>query len=723
MGYLKEFLTQIKNRDMHKFLVLWEEYCTSDEVDAEEFIQFLKAIKASDMAKQFGQIVETALPLWETLKDEKESYEVLRLLIDLETTNSAHLAEITLNTLKKVHGHEPKFNEWLRLIGLRGKENFQGAISKYDLLAHMAKGNMVFHTGGWGTGEIVDVSFIREHLIIEFENVAGRKDLSFANAFKVLMPLSSEHFLARRFANPDQLEREGKQDPVALVKLLLHDLGPKTAAEIKDEICELVIPEKDWTKWWQGARAKLKKDPMVETPESLKEPFYLRKAELSPEERLKNMMLNKIERGDIIQTAYNFVRDTPSALKNLDIKNNLQEKLVDLLNESDLTEEQNLQIRLLLEQFFGYQSKDEGIAKLVQTSKNIEEIIHRIDIIAFKKRLLVAIKENRKDWDHLFLSLLFTISQAQLRDYILKELNQGDTRKLLENKLKELLDRPYQYPDMFVWYFQKVVSPEEQAIPYHHKEGQCQFFDAFFVLFHYLESQPDYRELLKKMYNLLTAKRYALVRHLLQGTSLEFTKEFLLLASKCQTLTDHDKTILRSLAEVVHPSLAGPKQRKGAQTADQEEIIWTTEEGYLKIQDRIQQIGTVEMIENAREIEAARALGDLRENSEFKFAQERRVRLQSELKTLSDQLKRARIITKEDIQLGEVGVGSIVDITDGKGNPIRYIILGPWDANPTENILSFNSKLAQAMIGKKKGDKFQFKDEKFQIVDVNSLIK
>ena len=42
MGYLKEFLTQINNRDFHKFLVLWEEYCTSDTVEAEEFSQLIK---------------------------------------------------------------------------------------------------------------------------------------------------------------------------------------------------------------------------------------------------------------------------------------------------------------------------------------------------------------------------------------------------------------------------------------------------------------------------------------------------------------------------------------------------------------------------------------------------------------------------------------------------------------------------------------------------------
>lgn len=724
MGYLKEFLTQINNRDFHKFLVLWEEYCTSDIVEAEEFNQLLKAIKTSELARHFGQIVETALPLWKTIQDKKESYEILRLLIDLQTTNSPVLAELTFDTLQTTHGHDPKFNERLRLAGLRNKENFQGAISKYDLLAHMGKNNIMFHTGGWGTGEIVDISFVREHLVIEFENVSGRKDLSFINAFKVLIPLPHTHFLARRFADPDQLEKEGRQDPIGLIKLLLHDLGPKTAAEIKDELCELVIPEADWTKWWQGARAKIKKNPIIEAPDSIKEPFYLRKAELTPEERLKEAMQNKTDIHQIIQTTYNFVRDTPNALKNSATKQSLQEKLLQLLKAPGITEDQQLQTYLLLEQFFGYEPANGKIAEIIQQQKNLEKIVQSIDIVAFKKRALVAIKDNRPDWPTLFLNLLFTISQAQLRDYILRELNCHEKgHVLLEKKLQDLIVHPAQYPDMFVWYFQKLVSDDDDlGIPFANQEGRNQFFESFFILFSTLEGQPEQRDLLKKMYSMLSNKRYALVRQLLQNTSLEFAKEFLLLASKCQTLTGHDMKILRSLTEVVHPSLAPPKQKKGSKDEDQEEI-WTTEEGYLKIQERIRQIGTVEMVENAREIEAARALGDLRENSEFKFAQERRARLQSELKTLSSQLNRARIITPDDIHSSEAGVGSIISVVDNKGNKTSYTILGPWDADPDQNILSFNSKLAQSMLGKQVGESVSFRDEKFQVVGLGSYFK
>lgn len=720
MSYLKDFLAQINNRDFHKFLVLWEEYCASDTVDAEEFSQLLKAISTSELAKHFSQIIETAIPLWRKIEDKEESYEILRLLIDLQTTNSPQLAEITFDALQKRHGQDPKFNERLRILGLRTKDQFQGAISKYELLLHMVKGNMVFHGGGWGTGEITDVSMVREHLVIEFENVSGRKDLSFANAFKTLIPLSEKHFLARRFADPDKLEEEGRKDPVGLIKLLLHDMGPQTAADIKNELCELVIPEKDWTKWWQGTRAKIKKDPMIETPDSLKEPFHQRKAEQTTEDKLKQAMGNVSGIDDVILSTYNFVRDTPSALKNPETKEKLQNKVLEVLEHPELQPEHELQIYLLLEQFFCYSIPDNRLAKLVQSAPNIEQIIANIDIQAFKKRALVTIKDNRKDWSDVFLSLLFKINQTQLRDFILKELNQESTRKLLEKKLTELLANPAMAPDLLVWYFIKLVTDVDENIPYQNKEGINAFFESFLILYSIIENQSEYKDLLKKMYNLLSGKRYALVRQLLQGTSLEYTKEFLLLASKCLTLSDHDMKILRSLAEVVHPSLAAKKDKAAQQEEDG--IIWTTEEGYLKIQDRIRHIGTIEVVENAREIEAARALGDLRENSEFKFAQERRARLQSELKTLSEQLNRARIITPQDVHTSEVGVGSVVKIKDSKGKNITYTILGPWDADAEKNILSFNSKLALEMVGKKKGESFHFKNESFEILNLSSAL-
>ena len=99
--------------------------------------------------------------------------------------------------------------------GVGGKEQLQGALSHYELLSHMAKGNFVFHTGGWGVGEIMDVSMIRQQLSVEFEYVPGKKDISFANAFNTLIPIPDDHFLALRFGNPDLLEKNAKENPAS----------------------------------------------------------------------------------------------------------------------------------------------------------------------------------------------------------------------------------------------------------------------------------------------------------------------------------------------------------------------------------------------------------------------------------------------------------------------------------------------------------------------------
>jgi transcription elongation GreA/GreB family factor len=136
----------------------------------------------------------------------------------------------------------------------------------------------------------------------------------------------------------------------------------------------------------------------------------------------------------------------------------------------------------------------------------------------------------------------------------------------------------------------------------------------------------------------------------------------------------------------------------------------------------MQQLSTTEMVENAREVEAARALGDLRENSEYKFALEKRSRLQSELKHLAEQLNRARIITQNDISSEEVGVGNVIRLTDSQGKEFKYTILGPWDADPDSGILSAQSRFAQAMLGCKVGEKFTFKDEEYTVVSLESFL-
>jgi transcription elongation factor GreA-like protein/transcription elongation GreA/GreB family factor len=709
MGYLKDFQTHIANHDYPSFLKLWEEYCAGDEVEAEEVCDILRSVKLSDIAEPFGRHVERILPLWQKMPENQMSYEVLKLIIDIETSNHEHLAELAYNYLKKRYSDHQYFNDKIRLIGLRGKEKFQGAISNYELLSHMDKGKYVFHTGGWGVGEIVDVSLVREQLTLEFDYVPGKKELPFATAFKTLIPIPDDHFLALRFGSPDLLEKKAKENPVDIIRMLLRDLGPKTAAEIKDELCDLVIPAAEWTRWWQTTRGKIKKDTMIATPEDIREPFHLRKSELSHEERLQQILESKPDANALIQTVYTFLRDFPEMLKNNDFKAMLLSKMTEVLSYKEISPAQELQIHFFL-QDLSHAKDNPAITELVKRFESIEKMINTVEVLSFKKRLLMEARKNREDWKESFLHLLFKVEQGPLRDYILSELIAVKADEELKQKFQDLYTHPSKYPEAFMWYFQKLQT--QPSIPFSDKEGKIRFFEGLLILLSHIENNPEQREMVKKIHTLLSAGRFAIVRQMMQS----------LLASKSHSLSDHDQKIFHSLAEVAHPSISKPRRKQDASAKEETQTIWTTHEGYLKLQQRIQHIATVETVENAKEIETARAHGDLRENAEFKAALEKRDRLQSELKSLSEQLKCARVLTKEDINTKEVDIGTVVECQNKKGQKITYTLLGPWDADPDKNILSFQSKLAQTMKGKTVGDKLSIQNDELTITSIRSFL-
>ena len=61
------------------------------------------------------------------------------------------------------------------------------------------------------------------------------------------------------------------------------------------------------------------------------------------------------------------------------------------------------------------------------------------------------------------------------------------------------------------------------------------------------------KDLAKKMINMITGNKYELIRNIMEISSIEQAKEFLLLSTKCRLLSDHDIKIIHSLAKVIHP--------------------------------------------------------------------------------------------------------------------------------------------------------------------------
>jgi len=691
-----------------------------EEADGEELRFVLKGMKASEIALPFGRQVEKILTLWGGMEEGDLKDEIIKLVLDLQTSNSPSLAALTLDHLKARFSQDPYFNDKIRLIGLKKGDDFQGAISNYELLTHMKKGNYVFHLGGWGVGEIIDISFLREQLAIEFDYVPGERDLSFQNAFKMLLPISSEHFLAQRFGNPEVLEERAKKEPVEVIRILLRDLGPSTAAEIREELRGSVIPDKEWGRWWQMTRAKIKKSTKISMPKDTGEPLKLREVEITHEERLKKALEKTFDVGAFIHLVYTFLRDFPQALKNKEVKSMLREHVENALSSKELIDAQELQLHFLMEDL---QDKREYVPsqELIKRFASPGDVVRAIKIMAFRKRTLVVLRTLRDDWEGIFLDLLLSLDQNFLRDYVLTELLHAKKEAEVMKKLDELLEFPVRSPSVVLWYFQKIMKSSH--LPYSDQEGKDRFFESFLILLSSLEQLPGNRELIKKMLKFLTAGRYSNVRKIFQKASKSLVQEFLLLSTKCHSLSDHDIKIFHSLAEIVYPSLGKLGKKYGADEDQMDDVIWATEKGYQKIQERLHHLAGFETIENAKEIEVARAHGDFRENAEFKAALEKRSHLQSEMKLLSAQLNKARIITKHDVSTDRVGVGVMVDCQCEDGSKETYALLGPWEADPDKHILSFQSKLAQALIGHKVGDTISIRGKSMTISNLRNYFE
>jgi transcription elongation GreA/GreB family factor len=113
---------------------------------------------------------------------------------------------------------------------------------------------------------------------------------------------------------------------------------------------------------------------------------------------------------------------------------------------------------------------------------------------------------------------------------------------------------------------------------------------------------------------------------------------------------------------------------------------------------------------NRKDIEIARSYGDLRENHEFKAAKEEQKRLSSLQGTLESELERARGTDFATVRTDVVSIGSKVEVTEmGTNEKESYMIMGAWDSDPDNNIVSYLTPLPQALINKPVGIEVEFK--------------
>ena len=109
--------------------------------------------------------------------------------------------------------------------------------------------------------------------------------------------------------------------------------------------------------------------------------------------------------------------------------------------------------------------------------------------------------------------------------------------------------------------------------------------------------------------------------------------------------------------------------------------------------------------EVAERIKEAREFGDITENSEYDDAKNEQALLEQRIAQLEERLRRSIVIDKKDDRHGPVSVGVLVHVKDQKsGESRKFQIVGPAEANPTEQKLSNESPIGKALLGHKRND-------------------
>lgn len=106
-------------------------------------------------------------------------------------------------------------------------------------------------------------------------------------------------------------------------------------------------------------------------------------------------------------------------------------------------------------------------------------------------------------------------------------------------------------------------------------------------------------------------------------------------------------------------------------------------------------------------IEEARAHGDLSENAEYHAAKERQGQVEMSIADLEDKVSRSQIVDPATLSGDRIIFGATVSLLDDDDKPVRYQIVGPYEADARIGRISYNSPLGRALIGRRVEDEIE----------------
>ena len=154
------------------------------------------------------------------------------------------------------------------------------------------------------------------------------------------------------------------------------------------------------------------------------------------------------------------------------------------------------------------------------------------------------------------------------------------------------------------------------------------------------------------------------------------------------------------------------------------ERIYMSKEGLLKLEAELKRLKYKERPILVAEIKRTRELGDLSENAEYHAAKEAQVHLERKISDIEFRFSRVQLVDTSEIPDDKAYLYANVTVKDlSDGEKIIYKLVSPDEAEVDKDIISIQSPVGAAILGKEVGDKIQIKVPagtiKYEIVKIS----
>ncbi len=687
-----------------------------EEIPSEiDYFNFLRP----KLSKTFGEYKTATLmqELYKWYKDNEKwdiAIEILKENLEVDAKDIWARKEIT-DCYRSKYAKHSKLEEYIKSSNLQASyRNVFEAINDFEKHISFDKGTFVYHTK-YRVGKIIKLE--KDVLTINFGGAIGKQTMSLKMAVTALKPLANDHiWVLKATKTKDDLVKIIKDNKEETLKMIIKSFDNCCdMKKIKEELVPYPLTQGEWTSWHTAAKKILESDPSFATTQDDSSMYMVREQAITQDEKLATeFKAQKVffARIDIFMKYLN----SDETKKTSEYFNEMTTYFTNFLKNIYKVDEQVIASYLVAQETkarintFDYEMNETFASlysKLQETSpKDVYLNLKDTKNTNLKKGFLEAIK-MLPNWNEEYIKLFPTV----LSDTLLKDLIEGgftaDVQKLVKTSYESFKD----FRETVIYFFKNCQNEEwyKDVVPY---EKQLITLIKLIEL-GYKEidnhvNSTENKKLIKNACDMLFEED-ALCNYMLgKDGSKDLVNKFYTMLEDIKDLDPDCKAQTRNKILEKYPDYEFRVITTQDNTAKFKGLMVTAE----KLKEKralLEDLEKVQIPAITKAVSEAREKGDLKENAEFITAKEKKEQLTREHTKLQEEISAAVVFDPANVITSLVSFGTTVTlINEDTKETIEYTILGPWESDPDNKIISYKAPLGEAIMDMKKDEKRTF---------------